>query len=411
MISQFFILSPQRGDTLIFRDYRYDIPRSTPEILHSLLNPPSSSLSSLPPIINRDQISYITLTLSNLLFVATTRKNVSPFVVLEFLSRVGGLIKDFCGGLSEEMVRLNAGLVYEILDEVLDYGYLQTTSTDELKTRVFEDPIQTRQENIIQTISKIQPTLGTALERTLGSNNTLSSTRPIISTRSSSTKKESNPNANVGQVYIDVIERVTASFAVNGMTSNAEITGEMKIKSYLRGSPEIHMTLSMVTLGEKIEHEYSSQHGLLLNNYRFHDSVDFREFESARKLIIYPQEGEFIAMNYILNTDVRLPFRIFPSITLLSPPNQMHVVVRIRCDIPRDRSSNTVTVTTPIPRSTRSVSFDLPDGGTAEYDVKGKKVKWVIEKITGGSEMSLRIKIIGIKDFAGVNKLEVGPVR
>jgi len=89
----------------------------------------------------------------------------------------------------------------------------------------------------------------------------------------------------------------------------------------------------------------------------------------------------------------------------------MHVVVRIRCDIPRDRSSNNVIVTTPIPRSTRSVSFDLPDGGTAEYDVKGKKVKWMIEKITGGLEISLRIKIISMKDFAGVNKLEVGPVR
>ena len=117
LLSYLLLLSPLPFH--ILNPDRYDIPRSTPEILHSLLNPPSSSLSSLPPIINRDQISYITLTLSNLLFVATTRKNVSPFIVLEFLSRVGGLIKDFCGGLSEEMIRLNAGLIYEILDEVL----------------------------------------------------------------------------------------------------------------------------------------------------------------------------------------------------------------------------------------------------------------------------------------------------
>ncbi len=49
---------------------------------------------------------------------AATRENVSPSVVLELLRRIGGVIRDYCGVLSEEAVRKNCVLVYELLDEV-----------------------------------------------------------------------------------------------------------------------------------------------------------------------------------------------------------------------------------------------------------------------------------------------------
>jgi hypothetical protein len=49
---------------------------------------------------------------------AATRENVSPSVILELLRRIGGIIRDYCGVLSEEAVRKNCVLVYELLDEV-----------------------------------------------------------------------------------------------------------------------------------------------------------------------------------------------------------------------------------------------------------------------------------------------------
>jgi AP-4 complex subunit mu-1 len=32
-------------------------------------------------------------------------------------------VTDFCGGTEEEMLRTNFVLVYEIMDEIIDYGY------------------------------------------------------------------------------------------------------------------------------------------------------------------------------------------------------------------------------------------------------------------------------------------------
>jgi hypothetical protein len=43
--------------------------------------------------------------------------------------------KDYLGVLSEEALRKNFALVYEIVDEALDYGYAQTCATTELQVR------------------------------------------------------------------------------------------------------------------------------------------------------------------------------------------------------------------------------------------------------------------------------------
>jgi AP-4 complex subunit mu-1 len=37
------------------------------------------------------------------------------------------VIKDFCGVLSEEAIRKNFVMIYEILDEVIDFGHPQLT--------------------------------------------------------------------------------------------------------------------------------------------------------------------------------------------------------------------------------------------------------------------------------------------
>lgn len=49
-------------------------------------------------------------------------------------------LQDYCGLLSEEAVRKNFLLVYELLDEVIDYGYPQNSSSEALKEFVLNDP-------------------------------------------------------------------------------------------------------------------------------------------------------------------------------------------------------------------------------------------------------------------------------
>jgi AP-4 complex subunit mu-1 len=51
---------------------------------------------------------------------------------LSFLNRVESLIKDFCGSVSEDSIRNNFILIYEIIDELLDFGYFQSETSEEI---------------------------------------------------------------------------------------------------------------------------------------------------------------------------------------------------------------------------------------------------------------------------------------
>ena len=46
------------------------------------------------------------------------------------------MIHDFCGGLEEEIMRKNFILIYELIDEMIDYGYPQMTHSEALKRYV-----------------------------------------------------------------------------------------------------------------------------------------------------------------------------------------------------------------------------------------------------------------------------------
>jgi len=57
-------------------------------------------------------------------FVFTTKQtDFIPSYVQTLLMKVVQMIHDFCGGLEEELMRTNFILVYELIDEMIDYGH------------------------------------------------------------------------------------------------------------------------------------------------------------------------------------------------------------------------------------------------------------------------------------------------
>ena len=48
---------------------------------------------------------------------------LKPAFALDLLKRVAAMIHDFCGGLEEEVLRSNFIMIYELIDELIDYGH------------------------------------------------------------------------------------------------------------------------------------------------------------------------------------------------------------------------------------------------------------------------------------------------
>lgn len=69
------------------------------------------------------------------MFTSASRE-IIPSLALELLGQIVGRIHDFCGALEEENLRTNFVLIYELIDEIVDFGYPQSSDSEQLKNYV-----------------------------------------------------------------------------------------------------------------------------------------------------------------------------------------------------------------------------------------------------------------------------------
>lgn len=79
---------------------------------------------------------------NNLIFLAVTKQNGNALVVFQFLHTLIDVLIEYFKELEEESVRDNFVVIYELLDEMMDNGYPQTTESkilkDFIKTESYE---------------------------------------------------------------------------------------------------------------------------------------------------------------------------------------------------------------------------------------------------------------------------------
>jgi AP-1 complex subunit mu len=65
--------------------------------------------------------------------MAVTKKNSNITLILFFLYKLVNVFKDYFGELEEESIRDNFVVVYELLDETMDFGFPQTCESKILR--------------------------------------------------------------------------------------------------------------------------------------------------------------------------------------------------------------------------------------------------------------------------------------
>ncbi|KAF8086206.1 hypothetical protein N665_0632s0026 [Sinapis alba] len=405
MISQFFVLS-QRGDNIVFRDYRAEVPKgSTETFFRKVKFWKEDGNAEAPPIFNVDGVNYFHVKVVGLYFVATTRVNVSPSLVLELLQRIARVIKDYLGVLNEDSFRKNFVLVYELLDEVIDFGYAQTTSTEVLKSYVFNEPI-------VIAPARLQPIDPAAIfaqgaKRMPGT----AVTKSVVANDPGGRRRE--------EIFVDIIEKISVTFSSSGYILTSEIDGTIQMKSYLSGNPEIRLALNEdLNIGRGgggvsvYDYRSSSGSGVILDDCNFHESVRLDSFDSDRTLSLVPPDGEFPVMNYRMTQEFRPPFHVN---TLIEEAGRLkaEVIIKIRAEFPSDIIANTITVQMPLPNYTSRASFELEHGAVGEktdFKETSKMLEWSLKKIVGGAEHTLRAKLTFSQEFHGNITKEAGPV-
>lgn len=107
------------------------------------------------------------------------------------------------------------------------------------------------------------------------------------------------------------------------------------MKSYLHGNPELRLVLNNdLQVGRTTEVGYAGQGAnVILDDCNFHECVDLRDFDTMKTLIINPPDGEFLVMNYRVNSEYNAPFRVYPFIEELSQ-YKLCFKIKIRATFP-----------------------------------------------------------------------------
>lgn len=134
--------------------------------------------------------------------MATTKHNVAPSMVHDIIYRMMKVFRDYCGVLNEESIRKNFVLVYEIIDEVIDYGHPQLVSTEHIRSLIVNEPIIVQEKNHDKKkksswkpkFFKSSTVASTAIQKS-------------VATKTDGKKRKSQKN----EIFVDIFEKLTVS--------------------------------------------------------------------------------------------------------------------------------------------------------------------------------------------------------
>jgi AP-1 complex subunit mu len=353
-MSAIFILD-SKGKVLISRNYRGDIEMNVIERFMQLLLEQEDE-SNLTPIVQHGDVAFIYIKHTNVYLVAVTKVNTNATLVLAYLYKIIRVFCEYFNELEEESIRDNFVIIYELLDEFMDFGYPQTTDSKILQEYILQEGHQ-----IAET--KLPPAVTNA-----------------VSWRAENIKYRKN------EVFLDVIESVNVLVSASGNVMRSEIVGAIKMRVYLSGMPELRLGLNDKTLFESIGR--GKNKAVDLEDVKFHQCVRLSRFENDRTISFIPPDGDFELMSYRLNTQVKPLFWIEPVIERYSH-SRVEYMVKAKSQFKKRSTANNVEIIIPVPSDADGAKFKTSTG-YCKYVPEKNWVVWSIKSFPGSKEFLMR---------------------
>jgi len=301
MASALFFLD-LKGKTLLARNYRGDIPMSAVEKFPVLLSEAEDESSSVPPCFSSEGINYLYIRHNNLFLLALTKRNSNAAEILLFLHKIVEVFTEYFKELEEESIRDNFVVIYELLDEIMDFGHPQTTETKILQEYITQESHQLH----------VQPQARAPIAVT-----------NAVSWRSEGIRYRKN------EVFLDVVESLNLLVSSTGNVLRSEILGAVKMKCYLSGMPELRLGLNDKVMFEATGRNTRGK-AVEMEDVKFHQCVRLSRFESDRTISFIPPDGEFELMSYRLNTQVK-PLIWVECIVESHSGSRIEYMLKVRC--------------------------------------------------------------------------------
>ncbi|KAK6092977.1 clathrin associated protein complex medium subunit [Batrachochytrium dendrobatidis] len=356
-----------KGDVLISRIYRPDVRRSAADLfrIHVV-----SSTDIRSPLLTIANMTFFHIKHENIFLVAITKSSsINACMVYEFLNRIVRLGVSYFRTFNEDAVKRNFTLIYELLDEICDFGIPQNTESETLKMYITTEGIQS--DRAANDGSRI------AIQAT----GAVSWRRPDIKYRKN-------------EVFVDVIESINLIMSPKGTVLRSDISGKIVMRAYLTGMPECKFGLNDKVLLEKEgkpvsgnPHSSSTSKAstsVELDDCQFHQCVKLGRFDSDRTINFIPPDGEFELMRYRTTENISLPFKVHAVVNELSA-TRVEFRVAVKSLFSSKVYAQNIIIKIPTPLNTASTKINVT-AGKAKYNGAENCMVWKIARFQGHDE-------------------------
>lgn len=371
--SAIFILDT-KGKVIISRNYRGDVPMSITERFVKLVVEEESSL--VKPVFEEEGVNFVWIQYSNVYLLAVTQRNGNAMMILSYLYKLAEVLKDYFKDLSEEAIRDNFVITYELLDEMMDNGYPQTT-----EVKILREYITTKSNQFLGEKDTAKP---------------MAAITNTVSWRPEGIVHKKN------EIFLDVVEKLNLLVSVNGTVLRSEILGSLKMKSFLSGMPELKLGLNDKLLFEQTGRPANAKgKAVEMEDIKFHQCVRLARFENDRTISFIPPDGEFELMSYRLNTQVKPLIWIESAIDLGNSKSKIEYMIRAKSQFKARSVANNVEIVIPVPSDGDSPHFKT-NVGSVKYVPEIDSMVWTIKQFQGQKDFimtaSFSLPSIGAED-------------
>mmetsp|Transcript_14200 Transcript_14200/g.35942 ORF Transcript_14200/g.35942 Transcript_14200/m.35942 type:complete len:429 (-) Transcript_14200:125-1411(-) len=358
--SAIFVLD-LKGKVIIYRDYRGDVPISYADRFIEKVTELEDAGKMSPIIHDDDGVTYLYLQHSNVYILAVTKANVNASSTLYFLHKLVEVFTKYFEVLEEESIRDNFVTVYELLDEMMDFGYPQFTEA-----------------NILQEFIKTDAHKMEVQEK-----------KPPMAVTNAVSWRSEGIRYNKNEVFLDVVENVNLLVNSNGTVVRSEIIGALKMRVYLTGMPECKLGLNDRVMLET-QGKTGKGKSVDLEDIKFHQCVRLARFENDRTISFVPPDGAFDLMTYRISSHVK-PL-IWIECTVENPSrSRVEYLVKARSQFKQRSAASNVEIKIPVAPDATSPLVRTSQGN-AEYAPEREALVWKIKNLHGGKECLLRAK-------------------
>jgi AP-2 complex subunit mu-1 len=324
-----------------------------------------------------------------------TRSNANCALVLELLYQLIGLFRDYFGGVfDEDKVRENFTLVYELLDETVDYGYPQNISADTLKLYIMN---------------------GTSSGRAWGAGKANSGGSDVGNVTIQATGKipwrREGIKYRKNEVFLDVIESVNVLVSAKGTVLRQDVSGVVVMKCFLSGMPECRfgmndkIAITAAGGGDGSSSASSSAAAaagaarkpggppsmIELDDITFHQCVRLHSFDSDRSISFIPPDGDTELMKYRITENIQRPFVVMPTLSELGR-TRLEFKVQLKSSFDANMFATNVVCKLPCPTNTGSTQITCT-AGKAKFEPEESVIAWKIKRFPGETVYNLSAEI------------------